>query len=235
MVGCRSRRCKLTSPAVGSTLASRITTEEEVRAEARANIDKLDYGILARRVKPETDFGGLLSVDLDVTANAETPATLPHHLEGHVGFAVWPENVEEDVFDLWASNLLIEALPKLEPDPAAQFNCIVTRFSAQDGLLTSQNVFIDSTRMQTFGNGTVDLETGKLQFALAPRAKKPKLFSVATPAYISGSFDDFDYEVGATDAVLTGIRLYYTALVFVLESLFLGEIPADGKVACEQA
>jgi uncharacterized protein involved in outer membrane biogenesis len=210
-------------------------TEEEVRVQAQAKIDKLDYGMLARRVNPETDFGGLLSVEVDVRANAETPGTLSHHLDGHVGVAVWPENLEEDVFDLWASNLLLDALPKLEPEPDAQFNCIVARFTAQDGLLKSENLFMDSTRMQTFGNGTVDLETEKLQFVLAPRAKQPKLFSVATPAYVSGTFDDFDYKVGATDAMLTVMRLYYTALVFVFESTFGGEIPADGKVACEEA
>ena len=78
-------------------------TDVEVRASIRA--DRFDYGILARRIKPDTDLQGLFSLQMDIEARAPTLDALMQHANGRIDFAVWPHNFKAGIFDLWAVNL----------------------------------------------------------------------------------------------------------------------------------
>jgi hypothetical protein len=36
---------------------------------------------------------------------------------GHFDFAVWPKGREADIFDLWAANLVLAILPRIDSGP----------------------------------------------------------------------------------------------------------------------
>ena len=85
----------------------------------KADVDRLDYGVLARRVDPETAMQGDVSLRLNITTQALTPDDLLSHAGGEMAFAVWPREFEAGIIDLWAVSLASAVLPRLGPsDPS---------------------------------------------------------------------------------------------------------------------
>ena len=137
-------------------------TENDAALEARANIEELDFGILARRIKPETKMGGWLSLDIDLNSRAESLETIMQHANGTIDFAVVPENLEADLFELWAVNLLTSVLPQLDSEETSKVNCAVFRFDLKDGEMKSDAIFADTTKMQVGGEAKVNFTDYKV-------------------------------------------------------------------------
>ena len=79
-------------------------TDRDVVVALQLRVDRFDYGILARRIKPDTDLQGLFSLNVDLDGRAPTLDAVMAHANGHIDFAVWPKNMRSGIFDLWAVN-----------------------------------------------------------------------------------------------------------------------------------
>jgi uncharacterized protein involved in outer membrane biogenesis len=210
-------------------------TETEVALETSAKIDQFDYGVLARRVKPESKMGGMLTLDVNVKARAKSIDTIMQHADGYIDFAIVPKDFEADVFELWAVNLLAAVLPRLDSEKSSVVNCGVFRFDLKDGIMKEDAILVDTTKMQVRGKADVDFKTKKVRLILAPKAKRPEFFSLATPIRAEGSFSDFGIGINPGGLIGTTIR-FTTSPVFVpLQRLFLENEPADGETACAAA
>jgi len=210
-------------------------TETEVAAELSARIERLDYGILARRVTPETEMAGWLSLDMDIESRAESHQTILHHANGHLDFAIWPENFEAGIFDLWAVNLMSAIMPKLDSEPASVVNCAVARFDLKDGHLTQDAILVDTSQMQVTGEVQVDFESEEVHMFLASKAKKAQLFSLETPIEVDGKFSDF--QLGTPPGAIFGttVRFITSPIHVPFRRLFASAVPADGQAACASA
>lgn len=206
-----------------------------VAAEISARIERLDYGILARRVTPETDMAGWLSLNMDIESRAESHQTILHHANGHLDFAIWPENFEAGIFDLWAVNLMTAIMPKLDSQPASVVNCAVARFALKDGHLTQDAILIDTSQMQVTGEVEVDFESETVDMVLASKAKKAQIFSLETPIEVEGKFSDFG--VGTPPGAIFGttVRFITSPIHVPFRRLFADAVPADGQAACASA
>ena len=89
-------------------------TAKEVLGEARATIDKFDYGILARRVKADAKIKGKISIAVDLKARAKDLRRMMHNVDGYIDFGIWPEDFEAGVFDLWAVNLFSAVVKEVD-------------------------------------------------------------------------------------------------------------------------
>jgi uncharacterized protein involved in outer membrane biogenesis len=210
-------------------------TDADVALEASAKIEQFDYGILARRVKPDSGMKGWLSLDVDLNSRAKSLDTIMHHANGYIDFAVVPEDFEADLFELWAVNLLAAALPKLDSEETSKVNCAVFRFDIKDGKMKEDAIFADTTKMQVGGKAKVDFKTKEVYLAMAPKAKKAEFFSLATPIQVKGTFTD--YKIGVQPGGLIGTTIrFITSPVFVpIQRVFTERAPADGKAACSAA
>jgi len=132
--------------------------EDAVLAQARARVESLDYGVLARRIDPQSDVGGLISFDINLSSDAENLDTVMANANGQLDFAVWPKDLEAALFDLWAVNLMTAVLPSVDTENTSKFNCIIARFKMEDGILTPEAILVDSTRVQASGSGAVDFK-----------------------------------------------------------------------------
>ena len=209
-------------------------TETDIGLEARAKIRKLDYGLLARRIDPQSTTGGRISLDVDVTARGPDLAEIMGASDGHIDFAVWPEDLEAGVFDLWAVNLFTAVLPSVDSE-ASEVNCLVARFTLEDGIMRPTALLIDTSRIQASGDGKIDFKTNTIEFGASPKSKRPQLFSAQTPIVVEGHFAEF--EVGLPPAALIGtaVRMISSPVTVPFEWIFTKNEPADGKVACQQA
>ena len=207
-------------------------TETDAALEASANIEQFDYGILARRVKPESDMGGWLSLDIDLKSRAKSLGTIMHHANGTIDFAIVPENFEANLFELWAVNLLTAVLPQLDSEATSKVNCAVFRFDIKDGEMKEDAIFADTTKMQVGGEAQVNFKTETVYLAMAPKAKKPEFFSLATPIQVKGTFSDYKIGVQPGGVIGTAIRFITSPIVVPIQRVFTERAPAGGKAAC---
>ncbi len=209
--------------------------ETQIRAEASARIEKLDYGVLARRIQSDSPVGGLISVDIDLTSEAKDLERVMDNANGHLDFAIWPKDMNAGIFDLWAVNLLTAVLPTVDSDNQSKINCVIARFAVDDGIMTPKAVLVDSSRVQASARGNVNFKTETIDFLLAPRAKKPQMFSAATPIRVQGSFDDFGVGVSAGSVLGTIVRMTTSVVTVPFEWVFTRPVAPDGEAACAEA
>jgi len=76
----------------------------------------------------------------------------------------------------------------------------VVRLGLDAGQLTEKAVFMDTTQMSVAGKVDIDFTSQEIDIVMAPKAKRPEFFSLATPIKVQGSFDDFGVGVGKVRA-----------------------------------
>jgi AsmA family protein len=210
-------------------------TERDVKVALKIDIDKLDYGILARRVKPDTDVHGRLSLRLDVDSRTPSLSQALRYGNGRIDFAIWPENMKSGVFDLWAVNLLVSLVPQVDPAKESRVNCALGSFRLTDGQLVDRTLILDTSRMRVVGTGVADFQKQSIWLRMRPQAKKAQFLSLATPVEVDGSFTDFKIHVSPGDVAETVARVA-TSLVWVpLQKLFGKKLPEDGSDVCTRS
>jgi len=207
-------------------------TESDVQLTANVLVDRFDYGILARRLKPDVNMQGLFSLRMDIAARAATLDTIMQHADGRIDFTVWPQDMNAGIFDLWAVNLFLALLPKIDPGSQSKVNCVVGRFNLRTGKLGQDALLMDTSRMRVNGQGQVDFETERMRFRFEPRAKEPQFFSLATPVEVDGTLTDFHIRVSGSDLLGTTVRFFTSWIVVPLEKLGGRGIARDGADVC---
>jgi uncharacterized protein involved in outer membrane biogenesis len=208
---------------------------ENIDFAVSANIDHFDYGVLARRVDRGTDMGGVMSLDVVLESTAPEMSAIMANANGHFDFALLPESFSAEVFDLWAVNLISAIATEVDKDEASKVNCIVVRLGLEAGLLTEKAVFMDTTQMSVAGKVDIDFRKQQIDIMMAPKAKRPEFFSLATPVKVHGSFDDFGVGISPVRAASSAISFITSPLHVPIRRVFRKEVPADGREACELA
>jgi uncharacterized protein involved in outer membrane biogenesis len=207
-------------------------TGHGVEARIRANTEHFDYGPLARRVDPETDMQGWISLDIDIAGQSPEPRTLLAHADGKLDFMAAPENIVTDVFDLWAVSLLRFIVPQVDPGPHSTLNCVVARLDLEDGILNERALFLDTTGMVVRGDANVDFRKERFSALLKPSPKKAEALSLQTQVAVQGGFDDFRIGVPPGEVFMTLVRFVTSIVVAPVQRLFGKPLPADGESTC---
>ncbi|MCV2353337.1 AsmA family protein [Paucibacter sp. B2R-40] len=207
-------------------------TGEQIEFEAKAAIERFDYGIIARRMGREGNVQGLFSMNLDLAGQAPTLDTVLRNANGRVDVAVWPTNLRADVFNLWSVNLVLNLIPLFDPGGQPQVNCVVARFDLKDGKLTEDNLTIDTTRVRVRGSGFANLATDELSFVFRPRAKGFALFRLQTPLRVSGTLNNQRIGIQRGDLIGSTMRSILSPIWLPIERLMLGPNPPDGADIC---
>jgi uncharacterized protein involved in outer membrane biogenesis len=207
-------------------------TDRDVMARLKIDVDNFDYGVLGRRIKPDTDIDGRFTLHANVSSRAPRLSQILRHGSGQIDFAVWPKNLRSGVFDVWAVNVLTALLPTINPNNEAKVNCAVGRFGLENGKLVQRALVIDTSQMRVTGNSSVDFADEKLNIRLQPQAKTAQFLSLSTPIEVSGGFSNFKVGVRPGDVVETVVRLATSVIWVPIKKLFSEKVPADGSDVC---
>ena len=207
-------------------------TEQDVKVDLHIDVDKFDYGVLARRIKPESDLHGAFSVKMDVDSRARYLSEILRHGSGRIEFAVWPQNMQAGIFDLWAVNVLVALVPAVDPGKASKINCAVGRFDLSDGKLVDRTIIMDTSRMRVTGKGKANFTDENFNLHMSPQAKTAQFLSLATPIQVGGPFNNFKIGVSASDIIGTVARLATSIFWVPLQKLTGKKIPTDGADVC---
>ncbi|MEO5863266.1 MAG: hypothetical protein ABIW48_10645 [Burkholderiales bacterium] len=206
-----------------------------IALDANVRVDRFDYGVLGRRVKPESDLHGLFSLHMDIKSQSPSLERAMQYGDGRLDFAVWPQNMKSGIFDLWAVNLFVALIPAVDPAAESKVNCAVGRFDLNKGVLTENIILLDTSRMRVSGKGRVDFATESLSLKLAPKPKKPQFFSLATPVEVSGKVTKPIIKVKAGAVLGTTAKLFTSIVTTPFARLFSKKIARDGNDVCNDA
>lgn len=207
--------------------------EKDVLAALKVEVDRFDYGVIGRRIQPDSALDGRFSLRIDVDSRAPRLSQILAHGNGRIDLAVWPKNLKSGVFDLWAVNLLVALLPTIDPKNESVVNCAVGRFALKNGRLSQEQLVIDTSRMRVSGTASADFGSETVAMRLQPQAKSAQFLSLATPIEVSGSFSDFRVGANPGDVMQTVVRLATSIFWVPLQKLFSDKVPADGSDVCD--
>ncbi len=208
---------------------------ERLAAHVELDVDKLDYGVLARRLNQESTMKGVFSLFARLDADYVATEGLMSGATGGLVFGVWPEDFKSGIFDLWAIGLANALLPKMDKEKASLVNCIVGGFNLEDGRLSERIIFADTSRIQVSGELDADFVSRELDAYMVPNAKRAQIFSFAAPVKVEGEFDDYRIGFRARDLVAAVFRFIASPVIAPIRWMTEDPIPPDGVVACRQA
>jgi uncharacterized protein involved in outer membrane biogenesis len=209
--------------------------EADTTVHVRAEVDRFDVGIPARRARPDSKFSGLLSLDVAIAATAPDLARVMANSDGHFDLAFWPTDLDAGKIDLWAVNLLNVLSRQVDDEPRSRVNCLVARFDLDDGRMSEKAIFMDTTRMSVNAEAAIDFKNRTIDLAAAPKAKRPEFFSASTPVRVRGSFSDFAVGIKNLHVLRSVVSIITSPVHVPVRRLFSGRTPADGLEACRQA
>jgi len=206
--------------------------ESELDFAIAAEVERFDYGIIARRLRRADDVRGLFSMKLQLQGRAPSLDTVMRHANGHLDVAVWPTELRAGVFNFWSVNLVLTLLPMIDPRAPSQVNCMVGRFDLKEGVVSDDKIVIDTTAVRIHGAGHANLATEDLSFVFRPRSKGIAVFRLQNPLRVTGTLSDQRIGLDRRDAVESTLRLIASPILWPIERLTLGPLPRDGADVC---
>ena len=214
---------------------SYVPTDTDVAVHANMLVERFDYGILARRIKPGTDMQGLVSLHVNLEARAKTLDALMQHANGRIDFVVWPRDFNSGIFDMWAVNLFVALLPAVDSASESKINCAVGRFNLRDGKLTQDEISDGHQPHAREGQGQVDFATES--WPSGSRRVPSRRSSSAWPRRyeVSGKITAFKIGVAGSDVMETVGRFLTSVFVVPFEMMTQKDLPRDGADVCAKA
>jgi uncharacterized protein involved in outer membrane biogenesis len=207
---------------------------DEASGYAKLDIDRLDYGITARLLDPDSKADGVISTRVDLQLGGSDFTRLLDQATGQLDIAIWPKSRRtEKLLDMWATNLFLMILPEINKKES-KTNCMVALMDVDDGMMKEQLFIFDTTKLWIHGNIEVDFKKEHMQLSLFPHSKKARMYALEAPMRVAGTFSDIHVIVDPADA-------YATTLAFVASPLFApllrvvgDKVPEDGSAICGQ-
>ena len=153
---------------------------------------------------------------------------------GYIDVSGKPENLEAGIIDLWAVNLVAAVVSSsAEKEDASQINCLLSRWTMEDGKLSVDTLAIDTSKIRICGKGTIDFSEQKFDLVVAPTAKRPEYFGLATPLVVKGDFDNFRVGLKRGALAKTGFKFIFSPITTSVKRLVKEDLPEDGNDICE--
>jgi uncharacterized protein involved in outer membrane biogenesis len=206
--------------------------ESELDFAMAADVERFDYGVIARRLGRADGLRGLFSMHMQLQGRAPSLDKIMNHANGRVDVAVWPTELRAGVFNFWSVNLVLTLLPMIDPRAPSQVNCMVGRFDLKDGIVSDDKIVIDTTSLRIRGAGQANLDTEELSFVFRPRAKGFGLFRLESPLRVTGTLFDQRIGLDRRDAFESTLRLIASPVLWPIEQFTLGRLPRDGADIC---
>ncbi|MGI9244450.1 MAG: hypothetical protein ACR2RV_26860, partial [Verrucomicrobiales bacterium] len=193
----------------------------------------LDFGVVARAMNPESENGGVINIDMEVGAK-NVPFGKMHLTQatGKLDFDFCPTNLEAGILDLWATNIVVAILPKLDSENESVINCVIARCDLKEGVITPESLGLDTTKIRVGTVGTINLKEDAIDLTLTPVPKRPQLLSLEVPVSIKGTLRKPAIEMGSLPVVSTIARMTKNTVLFPVKTIAGDRLPEDGSDVC---
>jgi hypothetical protein len=117
----------------------------------------------------------------------------------------------------------------------SSLNCAVASFDVGKGRAKSAALMVDSTQVRAAGELELDLASGALKGIVAPKPKRPELFSAQVPLAIGGTLAAPKIAVASGGLAVSAARLFYFEFAFLYDAAASGRLATDGRDDCVAA
>jgi len=201
-------------------------------SEVNLEVRNFAYGGLVKHADPKTDLTGKISLRIALSSAAPRMSQLLANAEGIIQVGIWPKDLKEKAYSLWAANLIFGLLRSMTQRYDSKVNCAIGDFVIKKGMLTQRKLIIDTTKVRVSGEAKVNFKKRTVSVDLEPRAKTPQFFSLETPITIQGTFADFSAGVAPSGLVGSVIKFAASPIFAPLRRLFGDTLPEAGKDVC---
>ncbi|MCZ6801631.1 MAG: hypothetical protein O7F12_14205, partial [Nitrospirae bacterium] len=137
-----------------------------------------------------TDEGRFL---IKIKGRGYTLGEVLSRANGEIDIIEGPFEIRTNSIDLWARGLMIEAFTsRWKKKEITKFNCAVGYFDVENGIMKSDAILIDTSRLTIAAIGGLNLGTENIDLVATPRSKNPTLFSMTHPVRLTGKLADPD-------------------------------------------
>lgn len=121
--------------------------------------------------------GGTTDVVLDLSGKGNSLHQIMSTLNGEVVAEVQKGVIKNDTFEMIGTDVILELLSTLNPfmkeDETTNLECAAVKFTAKDGILSSNNqIAVETSKIKIVGGGVINMNSEELEIGFSPSAKK---------------------------------------------------------------
>ncbi len=129
--------------------------------------------------------GGSIRLNTQFNVRGDTTKELLQTANGQANLAILNTSYSGK-----GSSDMAKLLAKGQANDSLPINCAISHFNISNGVATLPALVFDAPGATVFGHGTINLATTQVDLKLEPKAKGPKLVSLAVPVQVTGSLEN---------------------------------------------
>ena len=195
-----------------------------------SDIDEVFKLDLATKLDTEGELRGHLGTDVSLTGQVNDLADPLLKSSGVIEVFVWPQDQNAHEIDFWAANLVNMAFKVKDADSIV--NCAVARFNLSEGVLNSEVLVFDTSRLRVYGEGSFDLSNNYIDFLITPKTKQLHWVDKTIPIRLKGTLDEPKGEVKKTGLLISTAKSVVNFVIPILPLLINDTMKNDGSKEC---
>ena len=216
---------------------SQLDSEEYLRVyKLDVGVKQLQYGDLLTRLGVAAKLGveggmtGHIGAEISLEGNVSDLGDPLLTSSGVVEVSVWPQNQLANVIDFWATNIVNMVLKGMNSD--STINCAVARFNLSDGVLNSEVMVFDTSRLRVYGDGSFDLSNNNIDFLIIPKTKQIQWLDKSVPVRLIGALEEPEIEVQKVGLFKSVAKSVINFSIPLLPILINDTMESDGSKEC---
>jgi uncharacterized protein involved in outer membrane biogenesis len=158
----------------------------EPRVDADLALRRVDLSRLLQNMDVAADAGGVFAGRFEIASHGNSLAEIARHADGQLGAVLENGWISDDLLELAALHLGGYIRAKLDRDEPGPIRCLVMTADADDGVLTSRTLLLDTRHVRIDGEGVLDLPHETIDVEIRQHSKHLTIGALRTPIVIEG-------------------------------------------------
>lgn len=155
-------------------------------ASFKMTADDVSVGSSLAHVGAQVPIDGSLNINIDLSTNGQSHADMAANLNGIIEIGMEDMAMPKTIIDLLGVDLFGWVLSStLGRENKLKLDCGIMRLKAEQGLLTTELLFLDGQSVTVSGEGNVNLREETIDVSIYPK-KKNRFWAKVAPVKVSG-------------------------------------------------
>ncbi|MEX2648283.1 MAG: AsmA family protein [Alphaproteobacteria bacterium] len=177
-----------------------------------ATVDDLDFGRVLAEQGVSDEVKGTMDVTLDLEGAGASPHAIASTLDGTTEVIAEKGVLTNKLLAVVASGLGEILGPLFGGKDDTALNCVLSRFTIENGVATSQALLVDTSTFSLAGSGTIDLRDESLDMHMDTSSRQAALVSLAVPFNVTGTLKNPQVTPDPLGAAAAAAKLAGTAI-----------------------